>query len=165
MAEEAETETDWPEGWAPLGEVSGWIRAALPGGPSVGPPIQTLGGANGGFVARLTVSPSGPDAAVVFKTNRLPQFRSSARLAALLSRHCPGDVPHVLAWRELPDCADTVFRLFAGEPVSSARNLTSLCEMGRTLARVSQRWRPCPLRRPPGCPASLWRRRPACWTG
>jgi len=129
-------EIPWPEEWAPLAEVSRWISAALPGHPAVGEPIQKLGGANGGFVARLTVSPPSSEAAVVFKTNRLPQFRGSARLASVSSGYCPGDVPHVLAWRELPHRADTVFRLFEGEPICSIRSMEALCEMGRTLARV-----------------------------
>ncbi len=131
--------------------MSDWIRAALPGHPPIGPPIQKLGGSNGGFIARLTASRPGA-ADVIFKTNHLPQFRSSARLAAALSRHCPGDVPHILAWRELLGRADTLFRPFSGEEVTAKGSLQALCEMARTLARVQARVAALPAHEIAGLP-------------
>ena len=145
-------ESLWPQKMPPLAEIAGWISAAMPGQPAVGEPVQKIGGAYGGFVARLTVLSPSEEGSVVFKTNPLPQFRASARLAALLSRHCPGDVPRVLTWRELPDRADTAFRWFEGETVASTGSLDALCEMARTLARVQTQMAKVPAEEMSGLP-------------
>lgn len=129
----------WPEELASESEARRWVSASLPAGQAVAGQARIIGKNNGGFTARFTVIAPGTEQDVVFKTNFLPQFRSSGRLSAVLSRLCPGDVPHLLAWRELPERVDTLFQLFVGQEITRASSLEALCEMARALARVQTR--------------------------
>ena len=133
------TEATWPDETVELPEALRWASASLDGQPEVGEPIQILGQNNWGFTARLTVRTPCQEQAVVFKTSRLPPLRASPPVCAVLSRHCPGDVPHLLAWRAQRDRVDRLFHVFHGEQVATTGSLGALQEMARTLARVQTR--------------------------
>jgi Phosphotransferase enzyme family len=132
----------WPEALVGAAEVRRWIAAVLPGQPEIVGSIQVMQakewGVTASFAAVETVGPgrAAHGREVIFKAGALPLFAGAPRIAEMLSRCCPGLVPHVIAWEEHGRQTWTLFAPFEGSPVAALHALEPLLAMGRTLARI-----------------------------
>lgn len=127
-------EEKWPAGVVEVSEARDWIASVLPGHPLVLAPTEVYAAkANFGVTARFAVS-GGED--VVFKANVYEGFDGAPFAFDLLSRHCAGQVPEVIAWQEDQGRSWILMRPFEGAVLSSLRSTGVLKEMGRALARI-----------------------------
>lgn len=94
------------------------------------PPDQRL-------TARLAIRDGdGKAREVVYKENRLPLYSASARAHALVSRHCGGSVPHVIAWEEDGGTSRLLYQPFEGRSVGDSGDPVLLGDTARTVARI-----------------------------
>lgn len=136
-------EHEWPSTAIDAEEAQAWIASALPGQPRVLGPIEVLQAKEWGVTARfvaVTPDPSGPSHAsadeVVFKASWLRLFAQAPEVYALLTRHCQGNVPDLLAAERRGDVTWTLFRAFDGPTVESLRQPEPLLDVARTLAHI-----------------------------
>ncbi|HEX8033744.1 MAG TPA: hypothetical protein VF510_07850, partial [Ktedonobacterales bacterium] len=95
---------EWPSEAIDAEQVQTWIASVLPTHPRVLGPVEVLQAKEWGVTARfiaVTPTPSNPSGAsaeeVVFKAGWLRLFAQAPEVYSLLSRHCLGHVPDVLA--------------------------------------------------------------------
>lgn len=130
-------EQQWPEHLPDVVEVRQWIVSVLSEHPDVSTATEVINAKGWSVVARFNIENGQQQESVIFKMVALPEFRCAARLFDLLARHCPGDVPHLLAWREdEAGRAWMLFRPFMGPSVQQTGRFDALLDMARTLARI-----------------------------
>ncbi|MDQ6671540.1 MAG: phosphotransferase [Chloroflexota bacterium] len=81
-------------------------------------------------------SPTSPNREIVFKACLVPIFRDAPRIAEILDRSCPGNVPRLLGWRQDEHQTWTLFQPFSGPTVRSVGTLQALIDLVRTMAHV-----------------------------
>ena len=133
----------WPSEAVDVEEVQAWIASVLPRQPRVLGPVEVLQAKEWGVTARFVavtadVSTATPASAeeVIFKASWLRLFARAPEIYALLSRHCQGSVPDLLAAARRGDETWTLFRAFDGSTVEALRERAPLLEVARTLARI-----------------------------
>jgi hypothetical protein len=136
---EKEQTLAWPLTTPDADKVKEWIRSVLPDKCEVVGPThiyaQYTDAPDIRATARFEALPqNGPG--VVFKANYFPLLASSPRFFHLLSQHCPGIVPHVLAWEERDGGSFLLCEAFEGELVSQLKSPDPLLDTARTLARI-----------------------------
>ena len=136
MSPEPPLSPDWPAESVDSDAVRAWISASLPGSPVVEGPVTVHRANAWGVTARFATRGKGSPAEEVFKANFLPQSFTGAAVYDLLHRHCPGDVPELLAWVEEPGRRWELFGVFTGKTIGSLGALEPLQEIARTLARI-----------------------------
>lgn len=131
------------DAWLELGidpaEVRSWIAAALPGRVLSTERAEVLNRKDWSLVALFAAREWAKTADVIYKATLLPDFRHGPAIFALLSRVCPGEVPHLLAWRETEGRVEMLFRPFSGVSVQAAGDIEPLLKMAGTLARIQSR--------------------------
>ncbi|MGH2517865.1 MAG: hypothetical protein ACRDHP_19635, partial [Ktedonobacterales bacterium] len=144
--DEDDEETAWPDDLLDAGEVRAWIASALPGNPVAAGPVRVYAAKEWGVTARFDVTPgdgsggSGRDGlpeSAVFKASLLPLFASAPHVAALLTRHCSGIAPELLAWSPVEaGGAWMLFAPFAGVTAEALPGIEPLLAMAHTLADI-----------------------------
>ncbi len=110
-----------------------WIRTVLPGNPTVDGPLTVHQLKPWGFTARFAAVPVGE---VIFKVSTLALYAHAPSVARLLTRHCPGQVPELLAAGDHDGQTWTLFRPFSGPTVAETRRRPPLLDEARTLAAI-----------------------------
>jgi hypothetical protein len=132
-------EHTWPAALVNAGAVRAWIAAALPGQPQVLGPLLVQQAKEWGVTASFACADAAPEESreVVFKACLLPLFARAPHIYTLLSEHCAGSVPELLAWTA-PRAGQTwaLFAPFEGERVEAIHTREALLEMARTLAGI-----------------------------
>ncbi len=114
-------ELAWPTHLLDVAEARAWISASLPDRPKVHGPVRVHWVRGGAVTARFAVHGA---RAVVFKATFLPTIVSRDPLIhALLFRHCPNQVPELLAGESWEGRAFMLFRPFAGREVGTLGRL------------------------------------------
>lgn len=128
----------WPAELADAAEVRAWIAHALPRHPHVSGPLEVSRTKEWSVTAWFSATPEagGPAQDVVFKANTQPLFRDAPYVESLLSRHCPGAVPKVLAWERRSHGTWTLYTPFTGVCVAAMEETEPLLGMARTLASI-----------------------------
>jgi len=141
MDEDAECEDElderaWPSALVEADEVRDWISSALPGQPEVVGPLLVHQAKEWGVTASFAAA--GPQAReVIFKAATHHLFTAAPRVHDLLSRHCAGAVPELLAWAEpRPGQTWSLFAAFEGQTVEALRTREALVELARAFARI-----------------------------
>ena len=131
----------WPDERMDAADVRGWIAHALPRRQHVSGPLEVYQAKEWGVTARFSVAPvtGEPAREVVFKANQLPLFRDAPYVESLLSRHCPGAVPEVLAWEWLGDGTWMLYTAFSGVSAAATQDMAPLLGMARILAAIQTR--------------------------
>ena len=136
--EEADEHT-WPAALVDAGVVRAWIAAALPGQPKVLGPLLVQQAKEWGVTASFACAGMALEESreVIFKACLLPLFARAPHIYTLLSEHCAGNVPDLLAWTA-PRAGQTwaLFAPFEGERVAAIHTRAALLEMARTLAGI-----------------------------
>lgn len=161
MSPEPPLSPDWPAESVDSDADRAWISASLPGSPVVEGPVTVHRANAWGVTARFATRGKGSPAEAVFKANFLPQSFTGAAVYDLLHRHCPGDVPELLAWVEEPGRRWELFGVFTGKNIGSLGALEPLQEIARTLARIQSTIARLPPSEAPGVPRSPVERVPA----
>jgi len=129
--------------WSDMGidpiEVRCWMTAVLPGRDFSNEPPVTLNRKDWSLVAKFLASDESGPADVVYKTTLLSEFRHGPAVFSLLTKHCMGQTPHLLAWREAAGRSEMLFHPFSGISVGATGSFDALLEMARTLARIQSR--------------------------
>jgi hypothetical protein len=102
---------------------------------------------------------------VVFKASLLPLFTHAPRVYSLLTRHCPGIVPELLAWAPVETGAWMLFAPFDGISVSALPGLEPLVGMVRSLADIQDTVSDLPESETSGIPHVPPRDLPAMFAG
>jgi hypothetical protein len=102
---------------------------------------------------------------VVFKASLLPLFTHAPHVYSLLTRHCPGIVPELLAWAPVETGAWMLFAPFDGVSVSALPGLEPLVGMARTLAGIQATVSELPQSETSGIPRVAARDLPALFAG
>ncbi len=137
-------EHEWPSTAIDAEEAQAWIASVLPGQPRVLGPIEVLQAKEWGVTARFVAVTPAPSATashssadeVVFKAGWLRLFAQAPQLYSLLTRHCQGNVPDLLASVRRDDVTWALFRAFDGPTVESLRQPAPLLDLARTLAHI-----------------------------
>lgn len=133
-------EHTWPDALVDAAEVRDWIAYSLPGRPRVSGPLAVYQAKEWGVTARFGAASQtgapGAARAVVFKANLLPLFRDAPHVESLLSLHCPGAVPELLAWKRRGAGVWTLYSAFAGVSVALLRDMQPLLATARALANI-----------------------------
>lgn len=129
----------WPLTSPDIIEVREWIRSVLPEHPVVSGPTDIYAQYTDAPDIRVTarfelLSQSGPG--MVFKANYYSLLADSPSFFHLVSQHCPGTVPHVLAWEEREGGSFLLYEAFEGEVVSNLKSPDALVDTARTLAGI-----------------------------
>ncbi len=126
----------WPEDRLPLAKIKDWIKANLPGQPQVDGPTHIYGIKDWGVTACFSVGNSSNVENVVFKSPLLPLSFPCGIVYELLSNHCSGAVPNLLARTELEGCRWLLFRPFQGERIQNLNSVEALCDLARAYADI-----------------------------
>ena len=126
----------WPEDRLPLAKIKDWIKTNLPGQPQVNGPTRIYGIKDWGVTACFSVGYSSNVETVVFKSPLLPLSFPCGIVYDLLSNHCSGAVPSLLAWTELDGRRWLLFRPFQGERIQNLNSVEALCDLARTYADI-----------------------------
>lgn len=122
----------WSDFAIDLANVRAWISSALPGGPALAEGCTILNRKDWSIVAEFHCAETGEP--VVYKISTLPRLSHAPRIFGLLSRHCSGMAPAMIASRtSAGGRAEMLFRKFAGEPI---RDFPRLLDAVRTFARI-----------------------------
>jgi hypothetical protein len=128
-------EATWPANVLSITEAQSWISGVLPGNPEVSGPTKVYAAKDDfGVTARFSVRPEGED--VVLKANVYSGFNGAAFAFDVLSRHCPGNVPAVIAWQDDEGRSRILTRPFEGQALSALRSTAALQEMAGTVGRI-----------------------------
>lgn len=165
---EGEDEHVWPDVMLSADEARAWIASVLPGSPEVFGPIEVFQAKGWGVTASfaaagVATTPGGARRGeeVIFKAAALPLFAAAPRMAELLARQAPGDVPDVIAWQRHGAQTWTLFRPFEGQVLEELRALEPLLAMARTLARIQVAVAAAPANEKEGLPRTPLERLPA----
>jgi hypothetical protein len=165
---EDEGEHVWPEVMLSAAEARAWIATVLPGSPEVFGPIEIFQAKGWGVTASFAAAgaattPGGARRGeeVIFKASALPLFSAAPRMAEMLARHAPGDVPDVIAWQRHGAQTWTLFRPFEGQSLEKLRALEPLLELARTLAHIQMAVAAAPAAGKEGLPRTPVERLPA----
>lgn len=128
----------WPAELVDAAAVREWMARALPRHPLVAGPLEVYQAKEWSVTARFSATPEtgGTAQAVVFKATLLPLFRDAPLVESLLSRHCPGMAPEVLAWERRDDGTWMLSRAFSGVSVAVTGEMGPLLGMARVLATI-----------------------------
>src|SRR5579859_436093 len=139
----ADDEGIWPDDLLNAEEIRAWIASALPGNPTIAGPEHVYQSKEWGVTARFAVTwlavaerRALPPESVVFKASLLPLFAHAPNVYTLLTRHCPGAVPDLLAWTPTGSGAWMLFASFGGVSVDALPGLAPLLDVARTLAGI-----------------------------
>jgi hypothetical protein len=122
----------WTDFAIDLAGVRAWISRALPGEPALEEGCRVLNRKDWSIVAEFRTAKTGDP--VIYKVTTLPRLRHGPQIFGLLSRHCPGVTPAMIASRTAANGrAEMLFRKFAGEPV---REFPRLLDAVRACARI-----------------------------
>lgn len=111
-----------------------WPRPRKPG-RGQREPARPLGHFSAPRPLMAETRPTQPDS-VVFKASLLPLFAHAPYVYSLLTRHCSGAAPELLAWTPRHSGAWMLFAPFAGVSVSVLPGLDPLLAMARALAAI-----------------------------
>lgn len=139
LEREEPTELKWPLTNPRLDEVKTWIQSVLSDMSEVVGPTRIYAQYADSPDIRITarfepLTPSEPK--VVFKANYFPLLVGSSLIAPLLSSHCTGMVPNVLAYERREGGSFLLYREFEGELVSELRSPEVLLDVARVLGKI-----------------------------